>query len=937
LKIRFRKDEITEDHVLVMTDVDYYLDMDTYLGQGRPMLMYTVVPQSVECRKPDYYYRIGADDKVSYHVAGGGHYSHEIWDYDHDSLTAYKTHSDLFGRITSWFLSYIAWIADLRSIVCYDVEQLRLDKDGEHRIVLITPTFEVPAFLWNNITPMERRRYAQGKVVSVYNAVAGQVSVGLDSHPGEVTLDSSTLSALILRLKSKTTPFSIGDIEVFIGTKVADTKVAASLLYGVLRENMDLTFRPNVISTSTVPVNFRPIASQPLEDEKQKGMACTSPLVTNPALIPAGCHDTAEVAVRERVIKVANTKVPKPWLSGYADEFTARLVPNHCLGKGIPLTLDEVVADQDTPVRRARVKNAELRIGAYTLNSLKTFIKTEPYTNLNDPRVITTCTTESLLELSQFAKAFKRDILLPRRWYGPGLDPEETVKRLGEVCPTNHSIERDFSRMDGRNSKWVLDRLVAPAYMRWCCPDERPRLKHALAQVYRRRAVSSAGFAYDAGSGTRSGSAITTDVNTIPNAFVSYAALRLTGLSANEAWDNLGLYYGDDSVDNYRPGFVEASKTVTDELGMIAECEVSPPDQPVTFLARRFLCPASVVTSYCDVRRALPKLHLSTQSPKTITRELAAVNKALGYVVTDSRTPLVGHWARRVTDIVGTHRLDRMTRDETIRFSKAWPQDPSDDDSLADAVAADLGLTRAELEVRCGRISSAVGLDDFPVVWDNPFPVKCVALVAGDLKSPPTGSIKSNLVTSAPRCRVKAESQTSPSSSQSCTAGSDKSLNKRATPSPKGASRSSAPVTRDQKRRPPCSQDSPQPSSAPPQRPKPPPTQSGASSRPLPKGKATPGQQTKQQRNKRTTDETAPAQKRSGSGNQSEGVSSSPPAQASGSSSPVTPAGTTRSARRRRGGGRTAITSGVPISSDNTTPSVLLNAATVVPSTSAST
>jgi len=853
LKIRFREDEIGEDHVLVMTDVDYYVDLADYLGKGRPVLMYTVVPTEVENRAEDYYYRVCAGDKIEYHVAGGGRYSHQLWNYDLDSVTVYKTYRSGFKRFATAFLGLLAYVIDFRMIVTYDVEQLQLGADPNHRIVMLTPSFELPAFFWRTFNALERRKYCIGKVATLYDAVSGQMSLGLDGYPGCVTLDAATLSGLILRLKSKTTSFTVGDIEVFIGTKVKDIRVAASLLYGILSETMDLSFSPNVVKTSVVPVNFRPVASHPLEEEKKKGMVCTSPLVTNPALIPAGCRDTAEVAVRERVTKVANDKVPKSWVLAYAMDFVKALVPDHLVGKGVPLTLDEIIAQQDTPVRKARVKTAELRIGAFCLNSLKTFIKTEPYTNLNDPRVITTCSTESLLELSQFAKAFKRDILCDKSWYGPGLDPEETVARLGEVCPDNHSIERDFSRMDGRNSKWVLDNLVTPVYMRWCCPDEKPRLKHAISQVYRSRAVSSGGFSYDAGYGTRSGSAITTDVNTIPNCFVSYASLRSLGFDHTEAWARLGLYYGDDSVDSYVDGFVEASKKVTDELGMIADCEVSPPEDPVTFLSRRFINPSRIRTSYCNVNRALPKLHLTTQSEKTVTRALAATNKAHGYAVTDARTPLVGDWAQKVLELTGITPKN-LTRDQIVRASKAWPQDPEDDDALLDCVSKDLGMTTAEIIERRVAINAATDLDSFPVVWSNPFPVKCEALVAGELRTPPAASIDEESTKSVPKkCRPKranpaVNQRTSPESSRPCTSASARSRSNKEPSSQLAPSQSSARSTRRRARQPRSSQDSaPQSSPAQPKV-RTPPASRASSPTPKPvKGKKTPGIKTKQE------------------------------------------------------------------------------------------
>jgi hypothetical protein len=401
-------------------------------------------------------------------------------------------------------------------------------------------------------------------------------------------------------------------------------------------------------------------------------------------------------------------------------------------GVGTPIELAEVMAKQNKPTQRSRTAQALHLLGLGGRNKLKTFIKAEAYADVNDPRIITTCTTDLTIGMSRYTYAFKQANLERQPWYGPGMTPKKIAKRLATLC-TQSTIEKDFSRYDGSISKY-LQSVPKRATMRWFVPSEGPVLEKHYQEVFRKSAVSANGYCYAAGDGTRSGSPITTCANTMINAFVDYCAYRNAGLEPVEAYKALGLYAGDDSVSRNLPGYEQALKEVVKDLGLKIETQVNEPNSRTTMLSRVFPHPVTSTTSYQCLKRTLPKLHLSAS--KGVSVNQAAYNRAIGYLTTDAITPLLSDWCNKVVEVTGLTKVKGNTGDEAHKMTQSWPQDPADLDMIRESVASDLGLTTAELDERVTAIQDAVDLDSIPVVWNNKRKVKIEALVDGVLVKP---------------------------------------------------------------------------------------------------------------------------------------------------------------------------------------------------------
>jgi len=456
------------------------------------------------------------------------------------------------------------------------------------------------------------------------------------------------------------------------------------------------------------------------------------------------------VAVKGRVTDVMNKTIPPAEYEQYKNEFTDRMVPANIRGTGTPLTIDEVESRQQRSTQKSRTQQALHLLGLGGKNKIQTFIKAEPYGNVSDPRIISTCLVALTIGMSRFTYAFKEAVLKRMPWYGPGQEPITIAQRLAKLC-RKPVVETDYSRFDGTISEWLQD-VAKGIYAAWFTFGEVPVLLKHYSEVFKQFATTQNGMRYKAGNGTRSGSPITTDANTMINAFVNYCAYRKAGLAPQRAWMMLGIYAGDDGVTQVVPGFVEALAQVVKDLGLTVKSQVNPRNTRTTFLSRVFPFPETCLSSYQCVKRTLPKLHLTASSG--ISAIQAAYNRAIGYLTTDSRTPLIREWCLKVVEIAAQHgitTLKGVNNSESYRQSMAWPQYPEDSEIIQQSVANDLNMTTSEVSERSDAINAAETLDDIPVVWNNKREIKITAMVGDTVAHPPNPTVKDKVTTPKPQ------------------------------------------------------------------------------------------------------------------------------------------------------------------------------------------
>jgi hypothetical protein len=85
---RNQSDNPSSDDFLYICDVDYYIDMPDLLAKNcHPTLIYTVVPEHAATDGvDDTSFHFDENGVLHSHVAGSGHYEHNLWDYGVDSV-----------------------------------------------------------------------------------------------------------------------------------------------------------------------------------------------------------------------------------------------------------------------------------------------------------------------------------------------------------------------------------------------------------------------------------------------------------------------------------------------------------------------------------------------------------------------------------------------------------------------------------------------------------------------------------------------------------------------------------------------------------------------------------------------------------------------------------------------------------------------------------
>jgi hypothetical protein len=722
LKAQYRNDKITNDHILVMIDVDFHADMPKYLSYGRPIIMYTVVPETVTYINDEIRYYI-ENDELSYHVSGGAHYKHKLWDYDHEII---------YGHDSSW--TYY-----------YHVEQRQVDGAiGGRRIITLIPYAKVPnscRLLTSNSGPLQRKSFSSNGVNSVRSA--DMISLSINGTESGVTLQYNTFLAIQARLKAKKTDILIGDIETYLrelNDCLAEVRVDSALLYDVFMKYMDIRPKVNVIPTSTLATTFVPRGPKVGEDIISPCQILSPPLITQPALFPSKGVNSDTAAVKYRIDEVRNNVVPPKQYNSYAKEFIDYLIPPSRAHKGIPVERQVVLEKQNKPLQRARNTREQHKMGPIPHNVLKTFTKNEAYTGPNAPRVITSCSPPFAVELQRYVYAFTDDVLKKHDWYCPGKTPLE-ISEIIQKLSKDGVIMTDYPKFDGHWSEWMQKHLTIPMMIQWCNRNDRDVLLQLCKGVFVNKAISNNGVPSRPGFSTRSGSPFTGPTNTAGNCFIKYCALRELGHDVEGAIARIEgktAKSGDDGADAYEPKLADSIISVSETLGFgKPDIMVVGKNEPVKFLGRVFPNPSTDLSSYQDVLRTISKIHLSGN--KQVTREQAIYNKCHGYLTTDSNTPIIADYCRTMIRLVGEHSFVGATDEEVYKATNAWPQ--PNIELIRDSVCRDLKVTNQELIAKQALINGCTSIDGMPVIFDNTRPVKVEAVVEDVLVTPAGPSV----------------------------------------------------------------------------------------------------------------------------------------------------------------------------------------------------
>lgn len=216
-------------------------------------------------------------------------------------------------------------------------------------------------------------------------------------------------------------------------------------------------------------------------------------------------------------------------------------------------------------------------------------------------------------------------------------------------------------------------------------------------------------------------------------------------IAPSNAWESLGLIYGDYGVLEYVDP--DLASSVAKRLGLTLKVDVANSGSIFRFLGRVFLDPWVDGKSIQDPARTYPKLHL-TMSDSNVPINVAARYRADAYLVTDPFTPVISewcHWVRRhytITEKDVEKYQMYLVNDRPFHYveNDSWYcPEITDRDTLVSLIAHDVGVGEYEIRELCRQLNEDEPQGEWRVLpWC--LPVKIPVIVDGELRVP-KGSI----------------------------------------------------------------------------------------------------------------------------------------------------------------------------------------------------
>lgn len=643
-------DALGFNDLIVLVDRDYYVDMNEIFLLGHPVAIFTFDPIYPCFRSNEYEYSFDATGQVIGSVMGGRDWRHYLWDYPDDMLHVSRR------SVLSVFKVLRYRVSDDRSVILF---------------------YPVGSSFCITPTELKRRNPVHGNaLVSVHRNTTYVSTIGAHEY---VSLRSAVWEALVGSVRSRSTINSIStvtmaDIERILDAhESADDKVTTAFLWNVLK-SLDFTDLKVTLSTSpsdfnisrsTIPERVTGFAhldsngdGEP-EDNTTGMTPLGSPLIEAGAVPERSVQNTV-TAIEQRCILPQEkadkaTETIDDRFYNYVEEFVDQLTCGVTLK---PVDDEEVARRMSRPNQRAEQAEASTQpLGASS--SVRQFQKSEAYTNVNDPRNIT---TEKGIRKQEFCKYTYpvAEMLKTKEWYAFGRSCPEVAARVTSLCTWALLMGipitlTDFNRFDGTVSAFARY-FIARVYQRLYPNDD--FLEGMLEQCHGRWVLTSEAVKYFSGYSQLSGDNNTSIMGTLFNAFTQFCAFRDLGKSAEEAMKALGVYGGDD-------GFTPIDdplllQRVCAELGLSLDLNVVyPPNHPlfgtgekyVQFLARIYGPGVwyDDQSSCCDFVRTVSKF-MQTDSAVP-SKPIRLWEKAYAAHLNDRNTPIFGRLCSTIVEI----------------------------------------------------------------------------------------------------------------------------------------------------------------------------------------------------------------------------------------------------------------------------------------------
>jgi hypothetical protein len=652
---------LTNEHSVILVDVDYYLNMPNYLTSLplQPVFLYTFQPDDVSASRTDYSFSFDKDNNAHYTVNGGGTYVHPIWNYQRDTFTTVRTFFKFPISLRTYEIHrkktsddhYIIMLYPLREYTllstlihkCFfpadPLVPLKTNINNVHNLLSVTPNIGAPYKSLGLINSQNSARYANEEYAHcmtlctiLKNMQAPSVTAILQTHDKDNTNNpfrAKTMCSLLLKLNEKLVTESRAPVH--------------DHLFPITRTNNYTFFDVNYTGSET------PMLS-----------AFMNPIMTS-ATCPTRSEANDNACIAGRVQKFTNPKRQpkmKPEILALMKKFIDITFENNPNFKKINLCdVAEVCERQSRPSQTAGLNDTmnEEPTGTFT-----TFSKAEGYGKYTDPRNITTTDTPFKREYSRFTYAAS-EWLKQQNWYAFGKTPIEITQIIVEMLELAcYGTEGDGGRWDGHVSAVlrVLDILIIYAM---CSKEDAIKVLELYHKTYNTSAVTKFGVKYNTGTSQGSGVPDTSFFNSCRCHFISIYA-KFKSLDHIEDLDTrctmavnltLDIVGGDDNfcVDIPSECFAQAAS----ELGQEFVVKHIPKGQSFTFLSRTFVGDTwhGSLASHCDIRRIMSKFHLTTKIVDVTPKE-KLIEKTFALYLTDRNTPIVKELVETTARILRT-------------------------------------------------------------------------------------------------------------------------------------------------------------------------------------------------------------------------------------------------------------------------------------------
>lgn len=651
-----------DDRILSAIDVDYHIDQmhDLTTGSDTPIVFSTVNPTKVAESSGEATYHFTSDNTFIMRLPGSS-YQHKLWDYSPDVV---KTTKSFLG------ITY--------AMTVFKVEKRQVN-DLLQVVVLL------PLGTWTGLAATLADFVLESPSLTRFTPV----------HQGWAHIVTTTKTGIMHSLGMADTSLEAS----FTGTEFELCMSMARRAKGGVRTS---TFAPLLAhdreraivmadyALACLPVKpayatkvadgVRQISSSVNtyqdDDEKEGVKAFMQPLVAGGCYAHTNTRDNGAWAVEARITNLK--KEAKP-LSTFATdvviEFVSLLTEQ---GPLVPQDFEEVFDAQKRPTQKVIAVEGG-QSGSHIDNTVKSFVKKEAIQGIKDPRVISTLPPLTKMEYSRYMRSVG-DHLKQYDWYA-FKTPAQVAERIGEMLSGKlYALEGDFSRMDGNVDENVRRILEQSLLRRWF-PDDPHVLKLHSKQFNQAGVI--AGHAYEGGFARCSGSPETSAFNTVLTACVVFLKNRMLGLSPAQAFADIGIVGGDDSLipgirgvspskdaDTFRRAASALGQTLTSDIKLVGT--------PVTMLSRIFgeaWCGNG--NSMCSPLRTLAKIHSSANMPAGVTDEMKCHEKGLSLILTDRWTPVIGLLATKMasTGCPIPEKFKDFAQSHWMGFDTSWPNE----------------------------------------------------------------------------------------------------------------------------------------------------------------------------------------------------------------------------------------------------------------------